>query len=222
MKNQINLAVFVSANTAALCFAIGFSLYFAVFAESGYLELSQDLAPQIKFLLENQALIHAWYLIIYVLFGLSLAVLSLSLHQVLKVKSSCISSLAYSLAIIWTGLVVASGMIATVGNHHVIDLLSHNFSAAETLWLTVQVLVDGVGGGNEIMGGSWLILVNYMALKQRMWPKLIISLGMITGTSGILTALPNMQVFEALFGFGCIVWFGGLSVVFLNKRSQTY
>jgi hypothetical protein len=40
-------------------------------------------------------------------------------------------------------------------------------------------------------------------------------LGVLIGLAGILTLVPTLDIFEAIFGLGCIVWFLWIGIVML-------
>lgn len=218
--NESNFIGALSSSLAASCFILGFALYFGLLADYGYPSLEADLASQVTFMLEHRRLLYVWYLVIYLLFGLCLVALVTVLYQRLKSDAILLSQLASALGLIWAGLVIACGMSAGVGIEYVRAVYSQSPDQAQSLWLSLQMLLDGLGGGNEIVGGLWLILVSLAACRQDSLPRQLSVMGLIVGVAGILTMVPQLEVMAAVFGFGCIAWFGGLSVVLLNDRVE--
>ena len=124
---------------------------------------------------------YLWYLTIYVVFGVFLVVLSLALYERLKAGSPAVAQTATAFGIIWAGLVIASGMVANVGTGVVVDLYSRDPAQAASLWLAVNSVVRGLGGGNEIVGGLWVLLVSWAALRAGELPRLLNYLGLVLG-----------------------------------------
>lgn len=78
-------------------------------------------------------------------------------------------------------------------------------------------MTDGLGGGNEIVGGIWLLLVSWAALQIGGLPKTLNYLGVVVSVAGILTVVPALgKIGGAVFGLGLIVWFVWLGIVMLR------
>ena len=75
---------------------------------------------------------------------------------------------------------------------------------------------NGLGGGNEIVGGLWVLLLSWVALRAGGLPKVLNYLGVLIGVAGILTVVPAFDVLAAVFGLGQIVWFIWLGIVMLR------
>lgn len=171
------------------------------------------------FLSNNQTIISVVNLTMYVIFGCFLAVLVLALHQRLKAKALVLSQIAAVFGIIWVGLVIASGMIANIGLGAVIDLSAQNAEQAMTVWVVINTIVEGLGGGNEVVGGLWVVLLSVAALKINELPKSLNWLGLFIGFVGILTVYPA-EILTEIFGLGQIVWFSWLGVAMLMSRQN--
>jgi len=208
----------IAANLAAMSFIVGFGLYISLLMVSNYARLDLEPLAQVKFLIENQLLLHFWYLIIYVFFGVTLALLCLILHQRLYQGSPIMTRLATVFGLAWVGLMIASGMIVTVGNNHVIEVYAQDPERAADLWLVVQVITNALGGGNEIVGGLWMLLINLVGLRSLDLSRMLGLSGLVIGVAGLLTIFPALEVLAAVFGFGCILWFGGLSAHFFSEQ----
>ena len=208
----------IAANLAAMSFIIGFALYFTVLKDANYARLDLPHLSQLQFLIKNQSLMHFWYLIIYVFFGSALALLCLVLHQRLYPESPLMTSLASVFGLVWVGLVVASGLVVTTGNRHVIEVYPQDRGQAVDLWLVVQVVTNALGGGNEIIGGLWIFLISLAALQSKGLSKTLGLSGLVIGSAGVLTIIPAWEVLAAVFGFGCILWFGGLSALWFSEQ----
>ena len=198
----------MAALLAAVTFIVGFVLLFTLLVPAGYFAADMDPVQTAAFLVDNQAILYIWYLIIYVIFGIFLVVLSLALHQRLQSGAPALSQIATAFGLIWAGLVIASGMVANVGLGVVVELYGQDPVQAATVWAAVHVVVVGLGGGNEIVGGVWLLLISWAAWQADTLSRGLNGLGLVVGTAGILTTVfPTLDALGAVFGLGSIVWF---------------
>lgn len=88
-----------------------------------------------------------------------------------------------------------------------------------TVWVVINTIVEGLGGGNEVVGGLWVVLLSIAALKVNELPKLLNCLGLFIGFVGILTIYPA-EILTEIFGLGQIVWFSWLGVAMLMSRQS--
>ena len=203
----------IAALIEAALYVTGFGLFLTVLDSSGY----EGHVQQISFLAANQVASFIAYLLIYVVFGLVLVVLALALHARLKNGSPAIMQTATAFGLIWAGLVIASGMIVNIGNSTVVGLFSENQDQAVSLWLAIITVQEALGGGNEIVGGLWVLLLSWAALRENSLPKVLNYLGVLVGLAGILTVVPAFDVLMDVFGLGQIVWFAWLGIVMLRE-----
>ena len=108
-------------------------------------------------------------------------------------------------------------MIANIGNSTVIAFFSENQDHAVSLWLAMSTLQEALGGGNEIVGGLWVLLLSWAALRAAKLAKVLNYIGVLVGLAGILTAVPTFDVLMDVFGLGQIVWFAWLGIVMVRK-----
>ena len=207
----------ISALIAAALYITGFALFLTVLDPSGY----DGHVQRVAFLAENQVASYIANLLIYVVFGVVLVVLVLALHARLKSDSPAIMQTATVFGLIWSGLVIASGMIANIGNSTVIGLFSENQDQAVALWLAISTMQESLGGGNEIVGGLWVLLLSSAALRAGKLPKVLNSLGVLVGLAGILTVVPAFDLLMDVFGLGQIVWFAWLGILMLRDNPST-
>lgn len=208
----------IAAMVEATTFVVGFALLMTTLGPLANGEL--DAAAQVSFLAEHATITYAWNLIIYVVFGVFLAVLARALHERLKSGAPALMQVATALGLIWAGLVIASGMVANVGAAAVIDLAGTDPARAGTVWLAVDTVVNGLGGGNEIVGGLWVVLLSVAALRSGALPKALSYLGLVAGSAGVITLAPPLTDVGAVFGLGLIVWFVWLGIVLLRRGNQ--
>jgi hypothetical protein len=201
---------------AALTFLFGFALFVTTFEPLTTGDLST--VETVEFLKDNQTIFYVWNLVIYVLFGVAQAVLTLALADRLKSVAPGIAQITAALGLIWSGLVIASGMVANVGASAVIDLYATDPAQAGTVWATIDSVYTGMGGGNEIVGGLWVLLVSMAGLRGAL-PKALNYAGILVGAAGIITLVPPLTDVGAVFGLGIIAWYIWAGVVLVRSNS---
>ncbi len=204
---HLQKAAGVAALVEALTFVIGFALYFTLLASTGYAEGGATAVENAAFLASHSSLIYAWNLVIYILFGLALVALTLGLYDRLKEGSPALAQGAAAFGLLWSGLIIATGMVANVGQGMIVNLYANDPAQAGTLWQAMHLVETGLGGGNEIAGGVWVFLVSLAALRGRVFHPALNYFGLVIGVSGLLTVVPALEVFGAVFGLGLILWF---------------
>lgn len=199
---------------------IGAFTYFGVFWAYPY---SADIANQIEYLSDNQLLISFVYFSIYAVFGVVLAILVLGLHEKHStLRTHYVSKLATLFGVVWVGLVIASGFISVIGLGSVVDLATTNIERATETWYMVRLLTESLGGGNELVGGIWVLLISLCNLSSNIFSKWLNYIGLFVGAAGIATIYPADIVTE-IFGVSQIVWFVwiGFSLIRLaNAENQ--
>lgn len=208
----------IAALIEAATFIVGFILLITRLEPANYGAADVDPQQHAAFLADNQAVMYAWNLTIYVVFGIFLVVLALALHERLNIASPRLVQVGTAFGLIWAGLVIASGMVANVGAGVVVDLYGQDPIQAGSMWLALDFVVNGLGGGNEIVGGLWVLLVSWAALRSARLPASLSYLGLVAGAAGIATTIPALEVLGAVFGLGLIVWFVWLGIVMLRER----
>ena len=178
-----------------------------------------DPIQKVASLVENQAFIYILNLIAYVFFGIFLVVLALALYERLKAGSPALALTATAIGLIWATVLIAYGMISNYGMGIVVDLYSTDPTQAGTVWLAIASVVDGLSGASgEILGGPWVLLVSWAALRAGELPRALNYLGVVLGVAGILSTIPALFLMLALvFGIGKIVWLIWLGIVMLRS-----
>jgi len=204
----------IAALYAGTAYVVGFVLWGGVLGYSSDLEPAQKVAS----FMENQGLWYMLTLIVYIIWGLFMVVLAQSLHERLKGSSPTLMQTTTTIGFIWAGLVIASGMINNIGIATVVDLNSTDPTQAAFVWVAIDAVRDGLGGGNEIIGGVWVLLVSWVALRAGIFPKTLNYLGVVIGVAGILSAIPPLGELASVFGLTQIVWFIWLGILMLRNR----
>ncbi len=177
-----------------------------------------DPVQQVAVIVDNQVTQHLLYVIVYQVWAFFLVVLTLALYERLNADSPAIMQIAKAIGMIWATVVIASGMIFNIGMDNVVNLYATDPAQATTLWLAISSVTNGIGGGNEILGGLWMLLISWVALQAGALPKVLNYLGIVVGIAGILSALPGLGEVGLIFGLIQIVWFIWLGIVMLRHK----
>jgi hypothetical protein len=178
-----------------------------------------DPGEQVQLLVDHQLGLHLMYLVAYVAFGLVLAVLALGLHERLAGIAPATSRMAVAVGLIWSGLLVASGLVFNVGMNSVVDLNTTDPAAAIVAWQAIYPVTLGLGGaGGEVLGGTWLLLVSLVTLRGHALPTWLSWSGLIAGAAGIISAVPGLAAVTVVFGLLIIIWLVGLGVTLLREH----
>lgn len=205
---------------AALYEALAYIIGMAGFILGVNISEIADPLQKVTALIENQGLLTSLMLVVYVFFGVWLVVLSLALHERLDGKNSALARTATAFGLIWAVLVIASGMIYNVGIETVIAISANDPSQAATVWLAIASVFNGLGGGVEVVGGIWVLLLSVTALRSGSLPRAFNIFGFIVGGAGVVTIVPALAEIGAnIFGLTQIVWFIWLGIVLLRKKA---
>lgn len=211
----------VAAIVQAFCYILGFALL-ATYMNPGSTE-GWTQVQKLEFILERQSIFVFWNIVIYVVFGAALVVLAVVLHRLLQPISPLATSIATPFGLIWAGLVIASGMVANVGLAWVSKTFESGPEAVAQTWTTIGIVQDGIGGGVEVVGGIWVLLISVASLQARaLLPKAINLLGLVVGICGTVTIVPALGEMGAIFGLLQIVWFVGVGVVLLRENNSQH
>ena len=205
----------IAALLQAFCYVCGFAMLATVMNPGSIEGWSQ--VQKLEFILEREAVFQFWNIIIYVVFGAALVVLAAILHRLLEGSSSLLMSIATPFGLIWSGLVIASGMVASIGVSAISEAYARNAEEAANSWSIIGTIQDGLGGGVEVVGGIWVLLVSISSiLSGTLFPKALNWIGLVVGIAGIATVVPALSGLGAVFGLTQIIWFIGVGVVLLR------
>ena len=206
----------IAALVMACAYIVGIALYATLLNPATPLDSHEAIA----FLAERETIMYFTILFIYVLTGFALLVLVQALYERLKAYSPALMQTTAVIGFIWGGIVITAGMIFIIGMDTVIALFETDPTQAVTVWATVGIVFNGLGGGTEIVGGVWTLLISVTALKVGEFPKALNFLGLVVGVAGIATIVPALEDLTMLFGLGQIPWFIGLGFIFLRDKKS--
>ncbi|MEZ4726212.1 MAG: DUF4386 family protein [Caldilineaceae bacterium] len=205
----------VAALINAAAYMIGFGMAFTLLAPILDAEPEQYLA----FLVANQTLLYVWHLIIYIVAGVFMVPLVLAIHERLKGRAPAVAQTATAIGLIWAGLVIASGMLFLKDILVIAKLYGQDPAQAATVWVALSAVEDALGGGIELPGGLWALLVSWTALRTGALPKALNYLGLLIGAAGVLMLVPAFaETGAAIFGLGFILWFVWAGIVMVRSR----
>lgn len=204
---------------AALIGAVTNLLAIVMFITLGPKGLGSDNPSQVvAFLADNQTIMSAWYVIIYLVFGVSLIFMSLALHERLKAGSPALVQAVTTLGLIWAVLVLGIGTLTINDLSTVVRLYGENPAQSATVWLTLDSVDNGLGnnGGETLVNSLWFLLLSWVALRARELPRVLNYLGVAIGGAGILSVVlqPTLAV---VYGLGLIIWLVWLGIVMLRR-----
>ncbi|MBX0329680.1 DUF4386 family protein [Oscillochloris sp. ZM17-4] len=179
-----------------------------------------DPAQKVALIGEHQGFLSLLHLVVYVFWGIAMVVLALAVHERLQGGAPALMQVASAFGLIWAGLVLASGMIYNVGMQAVVGLAGTAPEQAAPTWLAIEAVFNGLGGGVEVVGGVWVLLLTWAALRAGGLPRALNHWGLGVGLAGLCTVVPAIsEVSAAVFGLSQIVWFLWLGIVLLRSRA---
>lgn len=212
MKNLQKMGGFAALYEAA-AYIVGMIGFLTVVDVSGV----ADPVEKVALMADNQAFLYVMHLIVYVIWGIFMVVLSLALYDRLKGNSPALMQIAAVFGIFWACVIIISGMIYNSGMEKVVDLYANGPTQAGTVWLAIDSVLEGLAGGNEILGGIWMLLTSWGALRAGEFPRVLNYLGAAAGVAGIVSVVPALaELFIFVFAFGQMVWFIWLGIVMLR------
>ncbi len=209
---QLQIFSGISAIGEGLIYVIAF-IYFGAFLEFPH---NGDPAQVVTFLRENQFGFSAITFLMYIAFGCLLSVLVIGIYQQLKDKCLALMQVATIFGAVWVGLVIASGMISNIGLAAALNSTVESPERALEIWGVISIIVESLGGGNELIGGLWVFLLSIAAIKAKEFPPQLNYFGVFVGAAGISTIYPA-QILAEIFGVTQIIWFVWLGIAMIRS-----
>lgn len=212
----------LAALLCAATYLFGFAFLVTVFAPLGFGTGDTDASAVVAFIHAQPGLLILWNTVIYILNAFALAVLVVALDARLKTMTPDLAAISRALGLIWATLVLGAGMLANVTVEHAASLYGVDPAKAAEDWALLQVVELGLGGGNEIAGGVWILLVSAAGVMGRSLGRITTGLGLLTGAGGLATLVPAIgDAAGAVFGLGAIAWFIAVGVSLTRDRVGT-
>lgn len=219
MDNKILRYGALASLGCATTFVFGFILLLTQLMP--YIDLQSKPEEAVKFVCVHHTLLSIWNFVIYILFGVLLTVLGIALYHRLSPVNPFLSQLGTAFGLVWVASVIGSGMLANVGLTRVTELAPVHPEMAHSLWLTIITIKEGLGGGNEIIGGLWVLLVSVTMWRNRIYSKALSITGIIAGVAGTLSTISPLSDLGAVFGLLLIIWFVYLGFLMMRESSVT-
>lgn len=207
----------LAAFAEALIYVAGFVWFFAVLNPGDQTSPEQRLAH----LIAQRDFYYAGYLVTGVVFSFLLIALVQALYQRLSPMAPQLMRYASVVGYLWAGIVLASSFIFLTSLGALAKYHETDAAQALTIYRAIAIQVEALGGGIELVGAVWLLLISYVGLRHRIFHPLMHGWGLLVGLSGLLTLfgglslLATWSVFEvmaAIFGVGQILWFAALGL----------
>jgi hypothetical protein len=215
MNNRNQIIGGISGIIEASLYIFGFIIMFSILQPA--MDASKTALDKLNFIIENKMIYQTWILLIYVVFGIVLIPLTIAINENFKDQTSIWIKSTPVFSFIWSGLVIASGMIGVLAIDSVAVIYSTDSNSALTSWKTTEAIQNGLGGGVEIIGGIWVFLISVNGLKHSIFNKYLNSFGVIVGGAGILTIVPALKDLGAIFGLTQIIWFLWIGVTMIKS-----
>ena len=207
----------IGALVAAGTFIVGLAMFVTILGDF----VSADPATAAEFIADNQVPVYLWNIAIHIVFGIVLVPLVLAIRDRLHDAHSPLARVASVFGLIWSGVIVATGMITNIAYSTVADLQGTDPEMAATVWTSLDAVANGLGGGNEILGGVWVLGLSIVALRERLFARWTNYLGVVMGIAGLDTIVPALEDVGAIFGLGLIVWFIAVGMTLIKDRTVT-
>ena len=207
----------IAALFHSAAYLIGMVMYFAVLSPI----IDANPADYVAQIGDYQTTMTIWIFIAYWVSGFCMVVVALALFERLKSGNPAIMQISTVLGIIWAGLIIGSGNLMMHGFEQIAQLYASNPAQAETVWMAQSIVEDGIISANELIGGLWVLMLSWTALRMGVLNKGLNYLGLLIGISGIITMIPALaEAAQTFFGLAMIVWFAWLGIFLLRSKSS--
>ncbi len=207
----------IAALIHSAAYLIGIAMYFAVL--SPIIDVSSE--QYVVQLAEYQNTLYWWIFIAYWVSAFCLVIVALALYERLKAGEPALMQISTVLGLIWAGLIIGSGNLMMHGFGQIAQLYAADPAPAETVTLALDIVENGLISGNELIGGLWVLLLSWAALRTGKLNKGLNALGILIGAAGVLSVIPPVaEVTITFFGLSMIVWFAWLGIVLLRSHTS--
>lgn len=219
--NHLRLSALASF-AMACCYILLFVLYGAVITVPG----GADNSAKISYIVANSGLIKLSYIVGYILFALSLSTCALSMQGLFTGSNKVAVNSITVFGLMWSLILLATGMLAITG----VDMMArfsevatadgsatYGNSKAQSIFLMISLLESGLGGGIELLGGIWVLLIGLLGWQSQRLSTSLSVFSLVKGIIGISTLFFTEPVLRDLFGITGIVWFIWFGMALLGQ-----
>jgi hypothetical protein len=193
-----------SAIVIALAYVAGMILTFTLLDSTGIVEPLARTA----FAVEHSAALSAFILFLYVGLGCLFVVVSLALHERQKSSARNLSMVGTVFALIWSALLIGSGLVYNIGLAAVCKLHAQDPSSAAQLMAAVEVVHQGLGCTIEVPGGLWILLASLASFRSRILSPAWSVVGSVAGVAGLLSLVPPLFLPSvAIYALLSVAWY---------------
>ncbi len=174
---------------------------------------------RLETLTKHTGLMQFWYFLVYVVFGASLLVLSVSLLEPVGRDHKLLEQMTTLASYLWACYIFASGFIAIFSIEFLFSQ-DYEFSVSMTeLWRDIYAIQMGLGEGAEWVGAIWVLMMNACLHKEGRFGNKIIYFGYLICVLGLLTMVPILKEVGAVFGLLQVAWFIWVArLLFLERK----
>ncbi|WP_373355080.1 hypothetical protein [Pseudoroseicyclus sp. CXY001] len=215
---SIDRAGSLAALLCAATYVFGFAYLLAVLMPGGFDPAGTDAVETLASLTAAAGGVRLWYFVIYIVNALALAVLATAIAERITRASPGFGRLTFAFGIVWTTLILGAGMVMSVGLARVLPMAEAGDPAALLLWQVVELVENGLGGGNELAGGAWALAIGFATIRTGALPRLFGWVSVVIGLAGFSTLIaPIAEIGGSIFGLGYILWFVWVGVALLRR-----
>lgn len=201
----------------ALCYITLFVIYGAVLSTP----TDVSTADKIAYLIENKGLVNFTFVLGYVLFACLLCFCVYVIGGLFQPVSQPAMAMATLFGYFWVVVLLCAGMIGISANELLASYSVTSPAAAETIYYARTLMLEGLGGGIEFIGGVWLLILGAVGWRHGLFSKSLSAFTLLKGAIGVLTLVCADSVLRDLFGITGIVWFIWMGIVMIKKPLNT-
>ncbi|SCM67673.1 hypothetical protein [Donghicola eburneus] len=196
----------LAAAVCGLTYLVGLLMYATIFAGADLDAAGVPSIRTIAFIVTHSGALRLWYFSIYVVNGLALLMLVLALSER---NAPLWRRWITGVGFVWSALVIAAGLVAVVALASLPEIYRSAPSDAARHWHIATSLIEGIGGGTELLGALWVLGI---ATGSALVPAQK-GLAVVVGTAGVLTLHPALaEAGGAVFGIGFMGLFFWIAV----------
>lgn len=199
----------LGALLVAAAYLTGIGVVLGPLAPLGLGTGAMDGGAVLRLAQETPWLLPLWMSVIYDLSALGTALMGLALARLLARDLPPLALASGAVALLWTGMTLASGMVARAGLAELAALAPDDLHRALETWRILHLIETALSGRTEALGGLWIGLASLAALRIGALSGVASLLGAGVALAGLATYLPALsQGGGMVFGLGAILWCG--------------